>query len=86
MAAFPFKRHLARLEGTNYCTQFSLRRGQHFGEDDICCNGWFVCLLQPISLTSIDDYLNIRVCQATPAPALLQVIAYVTAVTLKSST
>jgi hypothetical protein len=33
-AALPFMRHLARLQGTDSCTPFSLRRGQHFGEDD----------------------------------------------------
>jgi hypothetical protein len=32
-ATLPFKRHLPRLEGTNSCTQFSLRRGHHFGKD-----------------------------------------------------
>jgi hypothetical protein len=32
-------KHFPRLEGTNYCTYFSLWRGQDFGEDCEAANG-----------------------------------------------
>jgi hypothetical protein len=33
-ATLPVKRYLAGRKGMNYYTHFSLRRRQHFGEDD----------------------------------------------------